>query len=98
MKKYGIIAAMQEEMQEIEKIMEEKQNQKIYELNFITGKINSTDVVLVEAGIGKVNAARTNQILIDNFKIDAIIASLFIMQLIWMYYAQELSVIIQHFI
>lgn len=64
---------MQEEMQEIEKIMEEKQNKKIYELNFITGKINSTEVVLVEAGIGKVNAARTTQILIDNFNIDAII-------------------------
>lgn len=73
MKKYGIIAAMQEEMQEIENIMEEKKNQKIYELNFITGKINSTEVVLVEAGIGKVNAARTTQILIDNFNIDAII-------------------------
>lgn len=73
MKKYGIITAMQEEMQEIEKIMEEKQNQKIYELNFITGKINSTEVVLVEAGIGKINAARTTQILIDNFNIDAII-------------------------
>lgn len=73
MKKYGIIAAMQEEMQEIEKIMEEKQSQKIYELNFITGKINCAEVVLVEAGIGKVNAARTTQILIDNFNIDAII-------------------------
>lgn len=73
MKKYGIIAAMQEEMQEIEKIMEEKQNEKIYELNFITGKINLSEVVLVEAGIGKVNAARTTQILIDNFNIDAII-------------------------
>lgn len=73
MKKYGIIAAMQEEMQEIENIMEEKKNQKIYELNFITGKINSTEVVLLEAGIGKVNASRTTQILIDNFEIDAII-------------------------
>lgn len=73
MKKYGIIAAMQEEMQEIENIIEEKKNQKIYELNFITGKINSTEVVLVEAGIGKVNASRTTQILIDNFEIDAII-------------------------
>lgn len=73
MNKYGIIAAMQEEMQEIENIMEEKKNQKIYELNFITGKINSTEVVLVEAGIGKVNASRTTQILIDNFEIDAII-------------------------
>ena len=73
MNKYGIIAAMQEEMQEIEKIMQEKEIQKIYELNFIKGKINNTDVVLVEAGVGKVNAARTTQILIDNFKIDGII-------------------------
>lgn len=73
MKKYGIIAAMQEEMQEIENIMTEKENKKIYELNFITGKINCAEVVLVESGIGKVNAARTTQILIDNFYIDAII-------------------------
>lgn len=73
MNKFGIIAAMQEEMIEIEKIMEQKQIQKIYELNFITGKINSVDVVLVEAGVGKVNAARTTQILIDKFKVDVII-------------------------
>ena len=73
MQKFGIIAAMQEEMQEIEKIMEEKKQQKVYELNFIKGRINNTEVVLVEAGIGKVNAARTTQILIDNFNIDAII-------------------------
>jgi len=73
MNRYGIIAAMKEEMQEIEKIMDEKQTQKIYELNFIKGKINNTEIVLVEAGIGKVNAARTTQILIDNFNIDAII-------------------------
>lgn len=73
MKRYGIIAAMKEEMQEIENIMTEKENQKIYELNFIKGKINNTEVVLVEAGIGKVNAARTTQILIDNFNINVII-------------------------
>ena len=73
MNKYGIIAAMEEEMQEIEKLMQEKEEQKIYELNFIKGKINNTYVVLVEAGVGKVNAARTTQILIDNFNVDAII-------------------------
>ena len=73
MNKFGIIAAMQEEMQEIDKIMTEKENQKIYELNFINGKINNTEVILVEAGVGKVNAARTTQILLDNFKVDAII-------------------------
>ena len=73
MKIYGIIAAMQEEMQEIEKIMTEKNNEKIYELNFIKGKINNTEIVLVKSGVGKVNAARTTQILINNFNVDAII-------------------------
>lgn len=73
MKKYAIIAAMQEEMQEIEKMMEQREKKEIYELNFIEGKINNTQVVLVEAGVGKVNAARTTQILIDKFNVDAII-------------------------
>ena len=73
MKKFGIIAAMQEEMQEIQKIMDDAKKTKIYDLNFIKGKIGNYEVVLVEAGVGKVNAARTTQILIDNFEIDAII-------------------------
>ena len=73
MNKYGIIAAMDEEMQEIEYIMTAKEIKKIHELNFIEGKINNTDVVLVKAGVGKVNAARTTQILIDNYDVDYII-------------------------
>ena len=70
---YGIIAAMQEEMQEIKKIMQNIENKEIYELNFFKGTINDKNVVLVEAGVGKVNAARVTQILIDNFKIQGII-------------------------
>lgn len=73
MKKYAIIAAMKEEMQEIKKIMTEIKENQIYELEFFEGKINNTEVVLVEAGVGKVNAARTTQILIDNFEVEAII-------------------------
>ena len=73
MKEYGIIAAMQEEMQEIKNIMQEIKEEKIYELTFIKGKINDKDIVLVEAGVGKVNAARVTQILIDKFNIEAII-------------------------
>ena len=60
-------------MQEIEKIMQYKENIKLYNLNIIKGKINEYNIVLVEAGVGKVNAGRVTQILIDNFKIDAII-------------------------
>ena len=73
MKNYGIIAAMQEEMQEIQKLMKEISTIEIYGLNFIKGKINNKQVVLAEAGVGKVNAARTTQILIDKFDIDAVI-------------------------
>ena len=73
MKKYGIITAMQEEMQEIQKLMKEISFIEIYGLNFIEGKINNKQVVLVEAGVGIVNAARTTQILIDKFDIDAVI-------------------------
>ena len=73
MKKYGIIAAMNEEMQEIKNIMKDIEEQKVFELTFIKGTINNCHVVLVEAGVGKVNAARVTQILIDNFEIEAII-------------------------
>ena len=73
MKEYGIIAAMQEEMQEIKNIMQEIKEEKIYELTFFKGKINDKNIVLVEAGIGKVNAARVTQILIDKFDAQAII-------------------------
>lgn len=73
MNKIGIIAAMQEEMQEIKSIMENLKEIKIYELYFFVGTISNKKVILVEAGVGKVNAARVTQILIDSFKPNAII-------------------------
>lgn len=69
----GIIAAMQEEMNEIKKIMNNIQEKTIYELKFYEGTIDNKNIVLVESGVGKVNAARTTQVLIDNYKIDAVI-------------------------
>ena len=73
MKTYGIITAMKEEMQEIKKIMTNVEEQQIYELTFLKGRINEKGVILVEAGIGKVNAARVTQVLIDKFEVCAII-------------------------
>lgn len=70
---YGIIAAMQEEMQEIKNIMQNIEKIQIYELSFFKGKIHEKDVILVEAGVGKVNAARVTQVLIDKFEIKGII-------------------------
>lgn len=73
MKIIGIITAMEEEFEEIANIMSEVKEKEISKLTFITGKINTKSVVLVKSGIGKVNAARVTQILIDNFKVEGII-------------------------
>lgn len=73
MKKIGIIAAMQEEMDAIKQIMENITEKKIYELIFIEGEINEKKCVLVQCGVGKVNSSRVTQILIDNFDIEYII-------------------------
>ena len=70
---YCIIAAMDEEHKEILNIMQNVSREKIYEKEFIKGTINSKQCVLAMSGVGKVNAARTAQILIDNYDIDAVI-------------------------
>ena len=69
----GIIVATDEELIEMKNIMDSYEEKDIYELTFVKGKINSKKVIVVKCGIGKVNAARTTQILIDNFKISKII-------------------------
>lgn len=73
MKYIGIIAAMTEEIESIKKLIKDISVKTIYELEFITGKINEKDIVLVKCGVGKVNAARTTQILIDNYDIKYVI-------------------------
>lgn len=73
MKYIGIIAAMEEEIATIKKMMKDIKINNIYELNFIEGTIHNKNIVLVQCGVGKVNAARTTQILIDNYKLNYII-------------------------
>ena len=73
MNKVGIIVAMQEELEEVLKIMKEIEEKEIYGISFINGKIENTEVVVVKSGVGKVNAARTTQILIDKLDVKSII-------------------------
>ena len=73
MKYIGIIVAMEEEKEAVLNIMEEKEIKDIYESQFVQGKINNTKCILVRCGVGKVNAARTTQLLIDNFDVDCVI-------------------------
>lgn len=72
MKKVGIIFAMEEELLALKKYLKIEKEYNIFELKFYEGFISDTYCVLVESGVGKVNAARTTQILIDNIKVDCI--------------------------
>lgn len=71
--KIGIIVAEQEEFEAILNIAKVEERKEIYELNFVKCKIKDKICVLVKSGVGKVNAARATQILIDNFKPDYIV-------------------------
>lgn len=64
----GIIFAMEEELSSFLKDKEIIETKEIYELKFYKLNINLKDIILVESGVGKVNSARTTQILIDYFK------------------------------
>ena len=70
MKRIGIIFAMKEELDELLKRLRLVNEYQIFELTFYECKYKYIECVLVESGIGKVNAARCTQILIDNMKVD----------------------------
>lgn len=72
MKKIGIIFAMEEELSALKKYLTITNEYSIFNLKFYESKMNNIEIVLVECGVGKVNAARTTQILIDNMKVDYI--------------------------
>ena len=68
----GIIFAMNEELTALKKYFTIDKITKIYDLTFYEVDFIETRLVLVESGVGKVNAGRTTQILIDNYKPSAI--------------------------
>ncbi len=71
----GIICAMKIEVEGLKALMENSEVTKAAGLEFFSGKIFEKDVVLLECGIGKVNAAVGTQVMIDRFKPDVIINS-----------------------
>ena len=72
MKTIGIIFAMQEELIELKNYLHINKEKKIYDITFYEATLNNQNIILTESGIGKTNAARTTQILIDYYKPEAI--------------------------
>lgn len=69
----GIIGAMNEEVAELKAVMENIQSENVGNLEFFKGKLLGKDVVLVEGGIGKVNAAICATLMINYFKVEKVL-------------------------
>ena len=73
MKKIGIIGAMELEVEALKEQMDVKNIIEKASMKFYEGMLRGKDVVIVQCGIGKVNAGICVQILADLFQVDAVI-------------------------
>lgn len=71
--KIGIIGAMEEEIAQLKREMVLKYKETLHHITFFVGTLHHLDIVLVQSGIGKVNAALTTTLLIECFEVSAII-------------------------
>lgn len=69
----GIIGAMEEEVESIKEHMVIKKEKQIVDGKFYIGTMKDKEVVLLQGGIGKVNAAICTTLLLTNFDISYII-------------------------
>ena len=69
----GIIGAMEEEVRELIADMQECEMNEKASMKFYKGKLYGKDAVVVQSGIGKVNAAICTQILADCYHVDELI-------------------------
>ena len=69
----GIIGAMEVEVETLKKHMKVRRTVNKAGMEFCEGVLSGKEVIVVKSGIGKVNAAVCTQILVDDFKADAVI-------------------------
>ena len=70
---FGVIGAMESEINHLRASMGSPVVETYAGLTFYRGKMGKNELVLVQSGIGKVNAARTTQVLIDRYAPDYLI-------------------------
>ncbi|PTX64677.1 adenosylhomocysteine nucleosidase [Melghirimyces profundicolus] len=71
----GIIGPMEVEINMLHDEMKVDETKKIAGMTFYKGTLKGQNIVLVQSGIGKVNAASAAQILVSEFHVDALINS-----------------------
>ena len=73
MKKLGIIGAMQQEVETLLGVLENCKTENRGGCTFYAGRLEGLDVVIVQCGVGKVNAAMCAQILCDRYEVTHIV-------------------------
>lgn len=71
--KFGIIAAMPQELKILVEQLQDKVEVTVLGRTYYQGQIGQHEVVLVQSGIGKVMSAMSVAILADHFAVDAIV-------------------------
>lgn len=71
--KIGIVVAKQIELDQIRNQMKNITQKQVYDLFFIEGTIAKKKCVVVKSEVGKVNAARATQVMIDKYNPDYIV-------------------------
>lgn len=71
--KIGIIGAMAVEVSYLKGQLEDQKTETIAQRDFCEGKLGSTDVVVCECGVGKVNAAMVAQTLCERYGVTHLI-------------------------
>lgn len=69
----GIITAVKAERDAVLKQMKEVKASTLYDIEFYEGVIRETHCIMVMCGVGKVNAARCTQLMIDRFNPERIV-------------------------
>lgn len=69
----GIIGAMESEVAKLKEIMKEVTVTRVASMEFYKGNLNGKEAVVVQAGVGKVNAACCTQALLDHFSVSCVI-------------------------
>lgn len=69
----GIIGAMAVEVETLKARMQDVEKETIAGMEFCLGRIGDREAVVVQSGVGKVNAACCVQILADHYRVDAVI-------------------------
>lgn len=71
--KIGIIAAMEEELKLLVENLEDKSQETVLSNVYYSGRYGEHELVLVQSGVGKVMSVMSVAILVESFKVDAII-------------------------